>query len=228
MDAVNKNNGILKLIYHFKKKRDIMKLCCACKVKKDESAFYKDKYTPDGLCYQCIECKKEYLKIHKEETRQYGKKHRIEHAFEIKQYKEKHKEEIAKYQKQYYEMHKEAHQQYSKQYNKKHAKERNQHNQAHREHYLLKHYINIDKKKNLICNLTEQWIKDNITSKSCIYCGDIEFLGCDRIDNSKGHTINNCVPCCIFCNHIRSNLLSLEEMKLLGPVIKQIKNMRKK
>lgn len=55
------------------------------------------------------------------------------------------------------------------------------------------------------CTITAQWIVDNIFSKSCHYCGENDWkqLGCDRIDNSKPHTEENCIPCCMECNRKR-------------------------
>ena len=41
------------------------------------------------------------------------------------------------------------------------------------------------------------------TTKPCVYCGDTKRIGADRIDNTKGHTKENCVPCCIECNIAR-------------------------
>jgi hypothetical protein len=42
--------------------------------------------------------------------------------------------------------------------------------------------------------------------KSCIYCGDtISTIGLDRIDNSKGYTLNNVVPCCWICNYMKNS-----------------------
>jgi hypothetical protein len=70
-------------------------------------------------------------------------------------------------------------------------------------------------------------MKENITSKSCIYCGDTEDLGCDRIDNSKGHTMNNIVPSCKICNYARHNHFTVDEMYILGASIRQIKLNRK-
>lgn len=96
-----------------------------------------------------------------------------------------------------------------------------------RELHLLQGYKRIDRNKNLIYDLTVEWMKENITSKSCTYCGETEDLGCDRIDNLKGHTKDNVVPCCKTCNYVRNNLFSNEEMKLLGLVIRQIKERRK-
>ena len=74
-----------------------------------------------------------------------------------------------------------------------------------------------------------EWIVDNIFSKECVYCGENDWrkLGCDRIDNSKPHTMDNVVPCCKRCNTIKSNKFSVEEMKEIGAVIKRIENRHK-
>jgi hypothetical protein len=51
-----------------------------------------------------------------------------------------------------------------------------------------------------------------LTSLNCFYCNAVpanknvkttcEYIynGIDRVDNSKGYNINNCVPCCYICN----------------------------
>lgn len=61
---------------------------------------------------------------------------------------------------------------------------------------------------------------DNMLQKNCYYCGeepeshysDLHILrektpfkrnGIDRIDNTKGYIINNCVPCCTMCNYAK-------------------------
>ena len=51
-------------------------------------------------------------------------------------------------------------------------------------------------------NLTQRWILDNIFNSKCIYCGDDDWhhLGCDRIDDEKAHTTDNCVCACALCN----------------------------
>lgn len=35
---------------------------------------------------------------------------------------------------------------------------------------------------------------------SCDYCGCATALGVDRVDNTIGYTLENCVPCCKPCN----------------------------
>ena len=42
--------------------------------------------------------------------------------------------------------------------------------------------------------------------KPCYYCGDeIKTIGLDRIDNTKGYSIDNVVSCCSICNYMKLN-----------------------
>ena len=43
----------------------------------------------------------------------------------------------------------------------------------------------------------------NILKSDCIYCGKQEAFGVDRIDNLKGYTLENSVPCCRMCNQMK-------------------------
>lgn len=47
-----------------------------------------------------------------------------------------------------------------------------------------------------------EWLLENIMYKPCKYCGKSgwDIIGCNRIDNSKGHTKDNVEPCCKECN----------------------------
>ena len=65
-------------------------------------------------------------------------------------------------------------------------------------------------------NISSKWIVDNIFSgQKCVYCGDQDWthLGCDRIDNSKPHTADNCVCACYICNIDRKDNYTVEEFK---------------
>jgi len=88
-------------------------------------------------------------------------------------------------------------------------------------------YRTKDLKKGLEYNLNIDWFLENISNMKCFYCGCSDNIGCDRIDNSVGHTITNVVPCCYMCNVVRNNLFSVEEMKVIGATIREIKNKRK-
>lgn len=90
----------------------------------------------------------------------------------------------------------------------------------------LSFYKSTDEHKGRNNDLTLEWYKKNIYNKECIYCGSKKNVGCDRIDNTKGHLQNNCVPCCTRCNLTRANRFSYEEMKKLGKVIREIDQLR--
>ena len=58
----------------------------------------------------------------------------------------------------------------------------------------------------------------SLVSQGCSYCGaDLTFnkgSGLDRIDNSKGYTLDNVLSCCGDCNKLRGNRLTVEETKI--------------
>lgn len=93
------------------------------------------------------------------------------------------------------------------------------------------HYLNSrgrDKKKGFSTCTREEWESVRSAAK-CIYCGYEGVVGCDRIDNSKGHELVNIVPCCNFCNIARSDHFTVAEMKqFIGPAIHQIRLNRAK
>lgn len=92
---------------------------------------------------------------------------------------------------------------------------------------MLSQYRNIDQKNGYeLCDMTIDWMLENIMSKPCHYCGDTNRIGCDRIDNKKGHTKDNVVPCCVECNTARNIYFSYEEMRRLGRAIAEIKQSR--
>lgn len=77
------------------------------------------------------------------------------------------------------------------------------------------------KQRSYSFNLTIEQFKA-LTSKNCNYC-DLEpqtrvctrkgsrtpyiYNGVDRVDNTKGYSIENCVPCCKICNRMKRTLL---------------------
>lgn len=66
--------------------------------------------------------------------------------------------------------------------------------------------------KGLVWELTfEEYI--NLISKNCTYCeGPLSSrVGLDRLDNDLGYNISNVVPCCKYCNSIRSDKFTYEE-----------------
>ena len=70
-------------------------------------------------------------------------------------------------------------------------------------------YSNIStgaKKRNIYFNLTfEEFL--TFWDKPCHYCGDkINGAGIDRVDNSVGYEISNCVSCCGTCNLMKRSM----------------------
>ena len=74
-------------------------------------------------------------------------------------------------------------------------------------------------KRGLSFDLTKEEFK-NLTSKNCYYCGVppkqeythtvrsgfCVYNGIDRVDNTKGYSTDNCVPCCGICNLMKRGL----------------------
>jgi hypothetical protein len=90
------------------------------------------------------------------------------------------------------------------------------------------------KKRNLSFDLTSEEF-NKIVLSDCFYCGSspistvydrrnkdytVKYNGIDRVDNTKGYSVNNCVPCCKHCNFGKSTS-TLEEFKAW---INKIKN----
>lgn len=74
---------------------------------------------------------------------------------------------------------------------------------AGRARYLVDNYKQQDKLNNVgECDLTVQWVVDNILFKPCAHCGKTgwEVIGCNRLDNTKPHSKDNVEPCCAECN----------------------------
>ena len=62
------------------------------------------------------------------------------------------------------------------------------------------------KRRNYAFNLTLNQFR-GIVTQTCLYCGLTseagKLNGIDRIDNTKGYELNNCVPCCTKCNRMK-------------------------
>lgn len=90
--------------------------------------------------------------------------------------------------------------------------------------YLITNYRNMDKLCGFDnpCNITAQWIVDNILSKPCSHCGKTGWkeIGCNRLDNSKPHTPDNVEPCCMLCNVELTN--PKKQLAQIDPRTKQV------
>ena len=91
--------------------------------------------------------------------------------------------------------------------------------------YLFSKYKQSANRRGHSFELTKEQFKE-ITQQDCYYCGakpnqkvGMEMLfgeyihnGIDRVDNNKGYTIDNVVPCCKICNYAKREL-TLQEFK---------------
>ena len=148
----------------------------------------------------------------KARCRENGKRFRENNPEYNKNWKEKHKTEMVEYNSNYYKSHKNEMSEWSTKYHS---------TQKGRAINLVNNYRYVDKKyKREECTLTAEWVIQNIFSKPCHYCGESDWtkIGCDRIDNTKSHTPDNVVPCCLECNLKRNNKTYDEFMRLIKKV----------
>lgn len=158
---------------------------------------------------------REQQKQYKQDNAEYYKQYYKEY---YKQYYQENTEQIKEYQKQYYQDNAERFKEQQKQYRKENAEYYKQYYKEYNKQYLqtpigralnlLRGYNQADRKHNRgKGDLTAKWIVERIFSQPCNYCGKEgwKVIGCDRIDNSKPHTMDNVVPCCAECNIKRGN-----------------------
>lgn len=85
---------------------------------------------------------------------------------------------------------------------------------------IIHDYKKRAKQKNLDFELSENQVR-HLFQSDCFYCGSPPsskrhcigygiFIrnGIDRVDNEKGYTTDNCVPCCWTCNRMKRDLTS--------------------
>lgn len=90
-------------------------------------------------------------------------------------------------------------------------------------------YLKCDaKRRNLELDLTLEEYAKLIEPNICYYnCGNPlspTCSGLDRLNNYKGYTVTNVIPCCRNCNVMRNNVLTSEET---AEVVKLLQKLRK-
>ncbi|MBA7528571.1 hypothetical protein ES705_20758 [subsurface metagenome] len=104
---------------------------------------------------------------------------------------------------------------------------------------IILNYKTNAKNRGLKYKLTEEQFK-KITQKDCYYCGakpnniskqnrytgSYIYNGLDRIDNAKGYTINNVVPCCKICNIAKHNLTLQEYQNWIKKSYNRLREMK--
>lgn len=81
---------------------------------------------------------------------------------------------------------------------------------------LYYNYKSRAKRFDMPFNLTKMFFR-KLTKQNCYYCGNepnqiiqqpnqngyYQYSGIDRLDNTKGYTVDNCVSCCKICNYMK-------------------------
>lgn len=163
------------------------KRCSKCGQVKPIGDFYRNKRAKDGLISYCKQCNKEYQAEwstnHKENVKAKNAKWRSKNPTYNAQYQQAHKDKIAEYQAEWYNP------------------------QTHPLNWaksIVNNYKKMDRERGFDPNQTisAEWFLQNIAYRPCAHCGlqAIGLIGCNRLDNTKGHTIDNVEPCCFKCN----------------------------
>ena len=71
------------------------------------------------------------------------------------------------------------------------------------------------------CGYPIKWYPHHETKRKTTYSYNL-----DRKDSNKCYSKDNCVVCCKVCNNAKSNLLTYEEMLILGHSIAEIRKLR--
>ena len=115
------------------------------------------------------------------------------------------KEKTKEYNRQYYLKRKDELIKAKKEYQKEYSK-----TQMGRAQRQYQQYKFMDKRNGFdeVIDFNAKWIVDNIYTKPCAHCGESDWhkLGCNRLDNSKPHTIDNVEPCCFHCNCVLNGI----------------------
>lgn len=89
-------------------------------------------------------------------------------------------------------------------------------------------------KRNYRFDLTKNQFK-HLVLQPCFFCGEsntqhlthklsktvFKFGGIDRIDNSIGYTVENCIPCCKVCNTLKNGITPGMVQKLYRLMVKK-------
>ena len=167
------------------------KRCSRCGEVKPISEFYKKKSSKDGLQNNCKDCakavRKEHYQTHQENELKMVKEWRDKHPTYNAEYYQANKEKIAQKQACYN----------SDYYNP----------QTHPLNWarnIVANYRKMDRERGFDDSktITAEWFLQHIANQPCVHCGvqGIGKVGCNRLDNTKGHTIDNVESCCFKCN----------------------------
>ena len=167
-----------------------------------------------------------YYARHKEKRSEDSRRKYLETGGDYwRQYYAKNKDKYSQTRKKYALEHPEYRRDYAKKYYAIEANRVRLAQMATKPHRRYKNAIRTAKFRQIGWNLSESDF-NALISKRCFYCdGSLpsQGSGLDRVDNSKGYSFENVVPCCTSCNQIRGNNLTSEEMLIAMDAIKKFR-----
>ena len=200
------------------------KRCSKCGRVLPLADFNKRKSSKDGLQYYCKDCQKamhaewhdhnkekkaaydaEYYQSNKEKIAAYNAEWRAKNPTYNAEWYQTHRDSELKraaewraknptYDAEYYQSNKEKKADYS-------DPQKNPMNWAKR---MVANYRQMDRERFGYDSktITAEWFLEHIAYQPCAHCGKqgIGLIGCNRLDNTKPHTIDNVEPCCQSCN----------------------------
>ena len=79
---------------------------------------------------------------------------------------------------------------------------------------IYSRYKNDCKRRNRLKRSIKMLLKfeefSDILNKRCVYCGEEQCKGVDRLDSDESYTVENSVPCCSICNRMKNSLTEKE------------------
>jgi len=165
------------------------KTCSKCKKTLDISSFSSDASRGDGYETKCKPCKRgAYKNYYAENVELIAERSKV-------RFENNREEILAKNKKKYHG---------NEAFRVKEIKRRSKYGQTFNGRFSA--YRSSAKARNIEFNLSEEQFK-SFWQKPCNYChSEIETIGIDRVDSSGSYEMDNCVPCCTYCNYMKSDL----------------------
>lgn len=85
--------------------------------------------------------------------------------------------------------------------------------------YKLQYYKRQANNRNLAWLLKNPQVA-KLLEDNCHYCNTPKANGIDRVDNSIGYTVDNCVSCCNFCNHAKKDYSKVDFLQAIKRIYK--------
>jgi len=198
------------------------KICSKCKIEKDQSEFYKDRSSKDGLHNRCKLCRKEY-----DRNRYIENRDKITER--VREHQQKNRDKVLEQKREYYHKNRDKKAEYDKKYRQKNQDKIAEYNKKYQQEN--KDIVNAvaarrrAKKRNAPDDGT--WtaeLEKLIRNQPCTVCGTTKNIELDHIqalDLGGSHSALNCMPLCRSCNSSKNSksvedwLGSMETMQAL-------------